>query len=350
MSGALPDNRLRPEPEMKHVILVAGSVHGRAVIERVQPLLTWLGKSIRFTTLELGAERYLRTGETLTDADLNLIRSSDALLIASPPVRGNVKTIPVGLLEHEIVFGLRHQLGLASNLRLFHGVGARQDLDVAVVREISEGLYFDPGTTTNPGTPQMTATTTSVTSQEAVERCLTFAFQLAAARRCQLVVAHKTAVLVAPGRIWTDTAIRLSADFPWVRLSFESIDTCCGELVVAPEKYDVIVTDNVFGDILADVAAAVTRAGDYTASVEFPDESGPCLFEPIHGNLAAPDPDRYLGMVAAIAAMANQVGLASISRELEARVRVQAAAMVEGRPIDDESLMEEIEPRKEPLQ
>ena len=219
------------------------------------------------------------------------------------------------MLDQGLVFGLRRALGLAVNVRRFTGLAGG---DVMVVRENSEGLYFAPGTVLHAGTDAAIATEVAVTSYAAAERCVRTAFETARERGRRVTLAHKVNVLVASGSVWTQALRAVEPEFPDVAARVENVDTCCLRLVQDPARYDVIVTDNVFGDVVADVACAALDAFAYSASAEY----GPVtsLFEPIHGpqdGVGDPHPVSVVAAVRAAALLASHVGHDDAARLLD---------------------------------
>jgi len=310
------------------IAVVPGSDEGRATLETIGDVLDGLSDAVELRTVELGAGAYRRTGHALPGQALDALRAAAAIVVATPPGAGpSDRDIAPGVLEHGVVFALRRSLRLGINLRVFTGVGAQTGTDIAVVRENSEGLYFAPGDLVHDGTPLETAVQAVTTSVAAVERCVRFGFVQARRRGQSLVVAHKVRVLTVSGGLWTRATERVAAEFPEVAWRFENIDTCCGRLVADPSGYGVVVTDNVFGDILADVVSARTGAGDYAVSVEYADDPGaPSLFEPMHdtySTVAEHRARRHLGLLAAFGAALVHVGLAEHGAALQERVRSQ---------------------------
>jgi 3-isopropylmalate dehydrogenase len=193
--------------------------------------------------------------------------------------------VPPGVLERGLLLRLRFELDLAVNLRPFQGKG----LDFVVVRENTEGVYAGEGGVLRKGTPQEIATQGSVNTRMAVERCVRFAYELAAARaRRHLTLVHKTNVLTFAGDLWQRTFTDVGQDYADVTTDYVHVDAACIHLVESPQRYDVIVTDNLFGDIITDLAGAVTGGIGQAASANLNlDRTAPSLFEPVHGS--APD-------------------------------------------------------------
>lgn len=307
------------------VAVVTGDAEGAApAVAGAVRALQAVGLTVRRNDVELGADRYLRTGELLPAAELERIRAADALLCGSPPV-GRRPGIAPGLLDRGIVFALRRQLALMVNVRSF--VRLRDGLEVTVVRENSEGLYFGEGTLLHAGTPHEIAVESAATSLAAATRCMRTAFELAAGRRRRVVLAHKPFVLTASGRVWTDALEEVAPEFPEVAASAENVDTCCLRLTRDAERYDVIVTDNVFGDIVSDVACGALDALAHSASAELSAGDGPSLFEPVHGpqDTATSPRVSQLSAVRAAALLARHLGHPAAARSLD-RAALDVAA------------------------
>ncbi|MDR3647956.1 MAG: 3-isopropylmalate dehydrogenase, partial [Acidimicrobiales bacterium] len=239
------------------------------------------------TDFELGAAHYLRTGEVLPDATLEELRTFDAILLGAvgPPV-GSTE-VPSGLLERGLLLRLRFELDLYVNLRPFVGmagaVGA--DADFVVIRENTEGTYAGEGGFLRRNTPFEVATQGSVNTRMGVERCVRFGFELAARReRHHLTLVHKTNVLTFAGDLWQRVVDEVAPEYPGVTRDYNHVDAACIYMVERPDRYDVIVTDNLFGDILTDLAGAVAGGIGFAASANLnPARTGPSLFEPVHG-------------------------------------------------------------------
>ncbi len=228
--------------------------------------------------LEVGAERYLSTGRLIEDEDLATIRESDALLFGAI---GDPR-VPDGVLERGVLLRLRKELDLYVNLRPF------PELGVTFVRENTEGPYSGVG-----NRERDTATETSVNTRAAIERCVRYAFELAVRSGSRLTWVHKTNVLVHAGSLWTEVTKNVSQDFPEVSLDYQHADAAAYLLVMEPERFDVVLTDNLFGDLLSDLAAGLSGGLGSAASANLHPEPetrpSRCigLFEPVHGS--APD-------------------------------------------------------------
>ncbi|MDQ2623621.1 MAG: 3-isopropylmalate dehydrogenase [Actinomycetota bacterium] len=283
---------------VQHVNLavVAGDGIGSEVVEQglavLDAALRGTDVTVRTTEFDLGAARWHRTGETLTDADLTAIREHDAILLGAV----GDPHVPSGVLERGLLLRLRFELDHYVNLRpskLFPGVPTPLanpgDIDFVVVREGTEGPYVGNGGAIRVGTPHEVANEVSVNTAFGVERVVRFAFGQAAARpRKKLTLVHKHNVLVHAGHLWRRTVEAVNAEFPDVTVDYLHVDAATIFLVTDPSRFDVIVTDNLFGDILTDLAAAITGGIGLAASGNVnPDRTSPSMFEPVHGS--APD-------------------------------------------------------------
>ncbi|MDP9402181.1 MAG: 3-isopropylmalate dehydrogenase [Actinomycetota bacterium] len=263
------------------VAVIAGDGIGPEVLAEALKVVRASGVALDTVDYDLGGARYLRTGETLPDSVLDELGQVDAILLGAV----GAPDVPPGVLERGLLLRLRFALDLYVNLRPFEG----GRLDCAVVRENTEGSYAGEGGALRRGTPHEVATQGSVNTRMGVERCLRFAFELAQSRvRRHLTLVHKTNVLTFAGDLWQRTFDELAPQFPDVAAAYNHVDAACIYLVESPERYDVVVTDNLFGDILTDLAGAVSGGIGLAASANLnPARTGPSLFEPVHGS--APD-------------------------------------------------------------
>ncbi|HEX6920533.1 MAG TPA: 3-isopropylmalate dehydrogenase [Actinomycetes bacterium] len=243
------------------------------------------------TEYDLGARRWHATGETLPDSVLEELRGHDAILLGAVGDPG----VPSGVLERGLLLRLRFALDHHVNLRparLYPGVASplgEREIDFVVVREGTEGPYVGNGGVVRKGTPHEIATEVSVNTAYGVQRVVRDAFRRARARpRQHLTLVHKDNVLVNAGDLWRRTFAAVGEDFPDVTTDYLHVDAATIFMVTAPERFDVVVTDNLFGDIVTDLAAAVTGGIGLAASGNL-DVSGanPSMFEPVHGS--APD-------------------------------------------------------------
>jgi 3-isopropylmalate dehydrogenase len=272
----------------------------------------------------LGAEHYLGTGEVLSDDTLDALRKTDAVLLGAV----GSPSVPPGVLERGLLLRLRFELDLYVNLRPARqrpGVQASgaADLDFVVVRENTEGLYAGAGGTVHKGTAFETATEESLNTRAGVERCVRYAAALARKRTGKLTLVHKTNVLVNAGSLWMRVAQQVAAE-QGVTLDYCHVDAACLHMVSDPGRFDVIVTDNLFGDILTDLAAALSGGLGLAASGNLnPDKTGPSIFEPVHGSapdIAGTGKANPAGAVLSAALMLDHLGEAAAGAELESAV------------------------------
>lgn len=276
---------------MKLAVIPGDGIGSEVTTEAVKVLDKVL-PGIEKTEFDFGADRYLRTQELLTDADVAELREHDAILLGAI---GDPRKVAPGVLERGLLLPLRFALDHHVNLRpsrLYPGerspLARPGEIDFVVVREGTEGLYTGNGGAIRVGTPHEVATETSMNTRYGVERVVRDAFERATARRNKLTLVHKTNVLVNGGGLWQRTVTEVSKEYPGVEVDYCHIDAAMIYLVDNPSRFDVIVTDNLFGDIITDLAGAVT-GGIGTAASGNIDASGtnPSMFEPVHGS--APD-------------------------------------------------------------
>ena len=254
------------------------------------------GISVDKTEFKLGAQRYIDTGDVLSDEDLAAISANDAILLGAVGGKPGDPRIPAGIIERGLLLKLRFSLDHYVNLRptvIFPGVTSPLanpgDVDFVVVREGTEGPYVGNGGVLRQGTPNEIANELSVNTAFGVERVVRYAFELAAQRdRKKLTLVHKTNVLVNAGALWSRTVDEVAKEFPTVSVDYLHVDAATIFLVTDPARFDVIVTDNLFGDILTDLAAAISGGIGLAASGNInPTNAFPSMFEPVHGS--APD-------------------------------------------------------------
>ncbi|MDD7929843.1 3-isopropylmalate dehydrogenase [Microbacterium thalli] len=279
--------------------VIPGDGIGPEVVAEAEKVLDAVvaGSDVTFdkTRFSLGAGRFLETGDTLTDDDLGAIAAQDAILLgAVGGVPGDPRLRDANI-ERGLLLKLRFELDHYVNLRpskLYPGVPGPLadpgDIDFVVVREGTEGPYVGNGGSIRRGTPQEVANETSVNTAFGVERVVRYAFALAERRGQKLTLVHKTNVLVHAGGIWKRVVDEVAAEHPDVAVDYLHVDAATIFLVTNPGRFDVIVTDNLFGDILTDLAGAVTGGIGLAASGNInPDGAFPSMFEPVHGS--APD-------------------------------------------------------------
>ena len=269
------------------IAVLAGDGIGPEVMAEGLKVLHTVRDDVETTDFDLGARRYLRNGELLTDADLDALKALGAI--------GDPERVPAGVLERGLLLPLRFKLDHYVNLRpsrLYPSsvspLANPGDIDFVVVREGTEGLYAGNGGTLRQGTDHEVASEVSQNTYHGVSRVVRYAFELAMTRRKKLTLVHKTNVLVNAGGLWQRVVDEVAAEFPEVEVDYNHIDAATIYMVQDPQRYDVIVTDNLFGDILTDLAGAVAggvglaSSGNINAAKEFPS-----MFEPVHGS--APD-------------------------------------------------------------
>jgi 3-isopropylmalate dehydrogenase len=264
---------------------------GLKVLDAVEALEGFSTERVEF---DLGGRRYLRTGEVLDDATIEELRGFDAIYLGAV----GTPDVPPGVLERGLLLKLRFAFDLYVNLRpvrLYEGVTSPiagltpQRCDLVIVRENTESVYAGAGGAIYVGTPHEVATQESINTRHGVERIVRFAFELARRRRRHLTLVHKTNVLSFAGSLWQRTVDEVGdADFPDVERAYVHVDAACLYLVTQPERFDVVVTENLFGDIITDLAAAVQGGMGLAASGNLdPTGAAPSMFEPVHGS--APD-------------------------------------------------------------
>jgi 3-isopropylmalate dehydrogenase len=308
------------------VAVLGGDGIGPEVTQAALDVVRAAGVSIDPTPYDLGAARYLRDGFVLDDATLEELRGYDAILLgAVGPAIGDTR-IPGGVLERGLLLRMRSGLDLYINYRPFSGVAGSiaQGCEFAIVRENTEGPYVGEGGTLRRGTAHEIATQGSVNTHFGVERCVRYAFERAAQlARPKLTLVHKTNVLTFAGELWSRVVAEVAVQYPNVEVDYNHVDAACIYLVESPGRYGVIVTDNLFGDILSDLAGAVTGGIGYAASANLnPARTGASLFEPVHG--AAHD-IAGTGKANPIAAVKSAVLMLEHLGEAEAAQRIARA-------------------------
>jgi 3-isopropylmalate dehydrogenase len=278
---------------MAHRIgVIGGDGIGPSVVDAALRVLRAAGVDLEEVRFDLGADRYIRDGHVLDEDDMARIRSCDAILKGplGPPIGDT--TVPGGTIERGIILKLRFDLDQYINLRPFRGPSGPLSgrpgtgLDFVVIRENTEGSYAGEGGVLRKGTPHEVATQGSVNTRMGVERCIRYAFELAMTRpRRHLTLVHKTNVLTFAGDLWQRTFDIVKAEYPDVATAYNHIDASCIYLVEDPQRYDVIVTDNLFGDIITDLAGAVSGGVGFAGTGNLnPDRTSPSMFEPVHGS------------------------------------------------------------------
>ena len=293
---------------------------------------------VETTAYDLGAERYLATGEVLPDAVLAEIRDHDAILLGAVGGKPGDPNLPPGILERGLLLRLRFELEHYVNLRpsrIFPGVvsplAAPGNVDFVVVREGTEGPYTGNGGALRVGTPHEVATEVSVNTAYGVERVIRDAFGRANLRpRKKLTLIHKTNVMVYSGAVWSRIMGEVATEFPDVTVDYLHIDAATIFMATDPSRFDVIVTDNLFGDIITDLAAAITGGIGLAASGNInPDGTAPSMFEPVHGSapdIAGQQKADPTAAILSAAMLLDHLGLAAQSAAIESAVIADLAA------------------------
>lgn len=318
---------------MSHEIaVVPGDGTGPEVIAEALKVLdaasNLYGFNLQSTQFDLGGERYLRTGETLPGEVLEQLRDSDAILFGAV---GHPQVEP-GILEQDILLRLRRELDQYINLRpvkLHPGVKSPisdvtpEDVDFVVVRENSEGLYADKGSFTAKDGPFEVAIQESINTRFGVERCIRYAFELAMTRPDRhLTMCGKTNVLKYSWDLWARVFDHVAADYPEVETAYAHVDAACLWMVEDPGRFDVVVTDNMFGDIITDLAAAI-QGGLGIASGANVNPGGVSMFEPIGGTAPGFEGTGGINPLAAIGAagmMLRELGEPDAASAVESAV------------------------------
>ncbi|MFC6237779.1 3-isopropylmalate dehydrogenase [Longivirga aurantiaca] len=284
---------------------------------------------------DLGARRYNATGETLPESVLAELRGVDGILLGAV----GDPSVPPGVLERGLLLKLRFELDHYLNLRpvkLFPGVATPlagkgpEDIDFVVCREGTEGPYAGAGGWLRQGTPQEIATEESVNTAFGVERIVRDAFERATKRANKVTLVHKTNVLVHAGGLWQRTFDRVAAEYPAVTTDYCHVDAASMFFLTQPERFDVVVTDNLFGDILTDIGAAIAGGIGLAASGNVnPARTSPSMFEPVHGSapdIAGQGKADPTATVLSVAMLLDHLGEDKAAAEVEAAVSADLAA------------------------
>jgi 3-isopropylmalate dehydrogenase len=319
---------------------IAGDGTGPEVVAEALKVLACVrdieGFDVEIVPFDLGADRYLRTGEVLPDAELERLTGMDAILLGAV---GDPRVRP-GVLERDLLLRIRFELDQYVNLRpirRYPGVEtlvpsqAEDDVDLIVVRENSEGLYAGAGGFHRRGTEHEVAVQESINTRHGVERIVRYAFELAsrADRRGVLTLVHKTNVLTFAGDLYQRVVDELASDYPGVDADYVHVDACCIYLLESPSRFDVIVTDNMFGDIITDLGAMI-QGGMGVAAGGNLNPRGVSMFEPIGGT--APDHAggstiNPLAAIAALAMLLREIGERVAADRVEAGIRAATSRM-----------------------
>jgi 3-isopropylmalate dehydrogenase len=277
-----------------NIAVVAGDGIGAEVTAEATKVLKAILPDVSLTEYDLGAARYHRTGEIMPDSVMGELAGHDAILLGAI----GDPSVPPGVLERGLLLRLRFDFDQYVNLRptrLWPGTASplanvkAGEIDFIVVREGTEGLYVGAGGVMHKGTPAEIATEESLNTRHGVERVIRDAFDRASRReRRKVTLVHKTNVLTHAGDLWSRAFNAVAAEFPDIETEYQHVDAAAMFFVTQPQRFDVVVTDNLFGDILTDIAAAITGGIGLAASGNInPDRAYPSMFEPVHGS--APD-------------------------------------------------------------
>jgi 3-isopropylmalate dehydrogenase len=314
--------------------VIPGDGIGIEVTEQALRVLDAVLPGVDATHYDLGAARWHRTGETLPETVLEELRGQDAILLGAV----GDPSVPSGVLERGLLLRLRFELDHYVNLRpskLYPGMSSPlagdPAIDFVVFREGTEGPYTGNGGVLRRGTPHEVATEVSVNTRFGAERVVRAAFEYAARRpRKHLTLVHKNNVLVFAGDLWFRTVTEVSADFPDVTLAYNHVDAATIYLVTDPGRYDVIVTDNLFGDIITDLAAAVSGGIGLAASGNVdPSHTSPSMFEPVHGSapdIAGQGKADPTAAVLSVSMLLHHVGQTEAAAKVEAAVAADLAS------------------------
>ncbi|MFI6233270.1 3-isopropylmalate dehydrogenase [Micromonospora sp. NPDC050784] len=325
---------------MARIAVVAGDGIGPEVVAQARKVLDAVLPDVQATEYDLGAARWHRTGEVLPDSVLAELAGHDAILLGAV----GDPTVPPGVLERGLLLKLRFAFDQYVNLRpsrLWPGVAGPLgnvkpgEVDLVVVREGTEGLYAGAGGSLHRNTPAEVATEESLNTRHGVERVIRDAFARAGRReRRKVTLVHKTNVLTHAGSLWARTFDAVAAEHPDVVTEYQHVDAAAMFLVTQPQRYDVVVTDNLFGDILTDIAAAVTGGIGLAASGCInPEGTYPSMFEPVHGSapdIAGQGVADPVAAVLSAALLLEQLGHSESAARVNAAVAVELASRVPG--------------------
>jgi 3-isopropylmalate dehydrogenase len=321
-----------------NLALIPGDGIGTEVVAEAMKVLQAVapaaGLSVSSTEYDLGARRYHASGELLPDAVLEELRGADAILLGAI----GDPTVPPGILERGVLLPLRFALDHHVNLRpvkLYPGVvgplagKGPDDIDFVVCREGTEGPYIGAGGVLRPGTPHEVATEESVNTAFGVERIVRDAFDRAMRRRRHVTLVHKTNVMTKAGSLWKRVFDQVSVEYPEVKTDYQHVDAVAMFFITQPERFDVVVTDNLFGDILTDIGAAIVGGIGLAASGNIdPSRTNPSMFEPVHGSapdIAGQGKADPTATVMSLAMLLEHVGASSAADAVEAAVAADLA-------------------------
>jgi 3-isopropylmalate dehydrogenase len=318
--------------------VIRGDGTGPEVVAEALKVLATVsdGFQVELGEFDLGAERYLRTGDTLPDDELEGLRGCDAILLGAV---GDPRVKP-GILERDLLLRARFQLDQYVNLRpvmRYPGVQtlvpshSEEDVNFVVVRENSEGLYSGAGGFHRKGTEHEVAVQESINTRSGVERIVRYAFELAAspARRGKLTLVHKTNVLTFAGDLYQRVVDEVSAEFPGVETDYVHVDAACIYFLDWPARFDVIVTDNMFGDIITDLGAMIQGGMGIAAGGNI-NPAGVSMYEPIGGTAPAHAGKGTINPLAAISAtemLLRQLGESDAAERIDRGIRAATGKM-----------------------
>lgn len=325
-----------------NLAVIPGDGIGPEIIAQALPILTKAaeleGISVSSKHYSLGADHWLATGETLSQETKDKLAQHDAILFGAVGADPRSSTIPSGLIEREFLLNLRFSFDHYINLRpskLFPGAVSPLtkpgEIDFVVVREGTEGPYAGNGGSLRAGTDQEIATEVSINTAHGVERLIRYAFELAASRpKKKLTLIHKTNVLVNAGALYTRLFNKVAQDYPQVTTDYLHIDAATIFMTTDPARFDVIVTDNLFGDILTDQAGAITGGIGYAACGNInADGTYPSMFEPVHGSapdIAGQNKANPTATILAAAMLLDHLGHRTAAARIEQAVEADLAA------------------------
>lgn len=315
--AVIPGDGIGPEVTAEAIKVLRAAVTGDA--------------EVRTTDYPYSAAHYLETGEVLTDDDLARLAQHEAIVLGAVGGDPREPRLAGGIIERGILLKLRFAFDHYVNLRptrLLPSVTSPLtdpgDVDFVVVREGTEGPYVGNGGRLRVGTPHEIANELSINTAHGVERLVRYGFELAAKRRKKLTLVHKTNVLTNAGGLWAETTARVAAQHPDVVWDYLHVDAATIFLVTDPARFDVIVTDNLFGDILTDLAGAISGGIGLAASGNInPDGTFPSMFEPVHGSapdIAGQQKADPTAAILSVALLLDHLGLASAAQRVEAAV------------------------------
>ncbi len=326
-------------PRTLNLALIPGDGIGTEVVAEAMKVLAAIGPEAALdvvtTEYDLGARRYNETGELLPDSTVEELRTYDAILLGAI---GDPSVAP-GILERGVLLPLRFVMDHHVNLRpvkLYPGVTGPlagkgpEDIDFVVCREGTEGPYVGAGGTLRRGTPHEVATEVSLNTEFGAERIIRDAFDRATRRRGKVTLVHKTNVLVHAGSLWQRTFDMVAKEYPSVETDYCHVDAASMFFLTQPERFDVIVTDNLFGDILTDIGAAIGGGIGLAASGNIdPSRSNPSMFEPVHGSapdIAGQGKADPTATVMSLAMLLDHVGEAAAADWVESAVAADLAS------------------------